>query len=192
MNTVKIKTNCAADRFYATIRLASLLVFLLFTIHCSLLIAEGQDGEPDSAPPPLKQITKDEQAKLDAETDPKLRMILELNMMSLHISDAEKDYTTRDYDAMYRELGRFQFLIDDGLAFLAKINRSDKRLLDHYKRYEITLRGFVPRIEIIRREAPPEYEPYLGRLLKYIREARERALDPMFSDTVVPVVNKKP
>ncbi len=168
--------------------------FLLLSTLYSLLStsAAAQDDPPDSAPPPLKAISKDERRTLDSETIPKMRTATDLRLMDARIADAEKQNAAKDFDAMYKDLGAFQYLIDDGLIFLKGLDPHDKKMLDYYKRFEIGLRGFTPRIELIRRELPTEYEPYLGHLLKYVREAREKALDPMFSDTVIPVVNKKP
>ena len=54
------------------------------------------------------------------------------------------------------------------------------------KRFEIGLRGFAPRIERLRREVPARYELYIRTLGIYVRDARSKALEPMFGNAVRP------
>jgi hypothetical protein len=63
---------------------------------------------------------------------------------------------------------------------------NDKKNLDNYKRLEIGIRSFMGRLEVVRRELPIRYEKYVRDLIKYLRESRSRALEPQFSDTVLP------
>ena len=172
--------------------------FLLFTFYFLIgtfaflltpLSASAQDDPGDSAPPPIKAISKSEHAQLDADTDAKSRTRLSLTLMELRLEEAEKHNAAKDYDGMYKELGAFQYLIDDALGFLERQDVNRKRMLDNFKRLEIALRRVTSRIEVIRRELPAEYDPYLRHLLKFIRATREKILDPMFSDTVLPVKN---
>ena len=51
---------------------------------------------------------------------------------------------------------------------------------------EIGLREFPPRLEAIRRDLPLEYEDYVRRLIRYLRQARTIATEPLFGDTVLP------
>ena len=163
------------------------LVFCLslFTIHFSLFTsAWAQDDE--SAPPPLKMITKDERTRLEAEGDPKVRTKLAVELIRSHIDAAEKANAAGSFDTMFRELGDFRGLVDYSLAFLQRAGADDKKTLDNYKRLELTLRAATPRIEAIRRELPMRYENYVRELLNYIRDARKKATEVMFSDTVLP------
>ena len=64
----------------------------------------------------------------------------------------------------------------------------DKKVLDNYKRLEISLRSYMSRVEVIHRDLPVKYEEYVRGLMKYLRIARTKALDPQFSDTVLPGV----
>jgi hypothetical protein len=48
------------------------------------------------------------------------------------------------------------------------------------------LRQFRPRLELIRRDIPVKYEAYVRNLIIYLREARAKAVEPFFSDTIVP------
>ncbi len=77
-------------------------------------------------------------------------------------------------------------LLDNTLDFLGKQDSNKGKVLDNYKRLEIGLRGFAPRLETIRRDLPLRYEDYVHKLLKYVRDSRSRAVEPMFGSSVVP------
>lgn len=147
----------------------------------------AQDPQTDLAPPPLLIISKEERKKLDLETDPKDRIKVASDLMDARLDIAEKLNANAEFDAMFKELGGFHALVGNSLDFLNRRSTSNPRVLDAYKRFEIDLRQFMPRLEAIRRELPSRYEDYVRRLLRYVREARAAAVDPMFSDTVIPV-----
>jgi hypothetical protein len=166
--------------------LASYFAFLLLTFAFMLVQpAAAQDDPPDTAPPPLKIVSKDERQKLAAEDDIKDRTNLALQMMNIRLGTAEKHSANKDFDAMFRELGFFHGLVDDSVTFLEKRDAGNKKVLDTFKKLEMGLRGFIPRLETVRRELPLRYEDYVRHLMKFVREARARAIDPMFSDNVV-------
>ena len=60
------------------------------------------------------------------------------------------------------------------------------KVLNNFKRIELSLRKYINRLELIRRDLPLEYEPYVRRLTKYVREARTKAVEPLFGETVLP------
>ena len=162
------------------------LYFSLLVFNFSLLSVFAQD-DTELAPPPLRTVTKDERVKLAAITDVKSRTKLALDMMNLHLMTAEQLNTNADFDGMFRELGGFQGLLDNSLDYLVKQDSDSNKVLDNFKRMEIGLRGFTPRIEAIRRDLPTRYEDYVHKLLLYVRDARTRAVDPLFSDKVVQI-----
>lgn len=167
------------------------MCFSLFTLLFSLAgEALGQEETTESAPPPLKIISKDEISRLVAKTDPKDRTKVSLEMMNLRLTTAEKTASMRDFDGMYRELGFFHALMDDALTFLHERDNGNGKILDSFKRLEIALRGMATRIEVIRRELPLKYDPYVRKLTQYLRTARARATDSLFDDSVLP--GKKP
>jgi hypothetical protein len=149
----------------------------------------AQDDPPDTAPPPLKIIAKDDRLKLDAENDLKDRTKIAIQIMNTRLSIAEKRSAEKNFDMMFRELGFFHALVDDSLVFLEKQNSQDKKVLETLKRLEIGLRAFLTRLETVRRDLPLRYEDYVLQLMKFVRDARTRAIDPMFSDDVVKVKN---
>ena len=175
--------------------------FSLFAFGFSLLLcfscisAAAQDEQPpqqqpqpeDAAPPPLKMISRAEKSSLDAEADISSRTKLSLTLMENRLGSAESFYNQNRFDEMFVELGGFSALINNALDFLKKNdNGRNGKVLNNFKRLELNLRRFAPRIELIRRELPAKYEFYVRGLLKTVRAARSQAVEPMFADTVVP------
>lgn len=111
--------------------------------------------------------------------------------MDGRIAKAEKLYSSSDFDGMFTELGGFQALMDYSLDTLAKGPNQDKNL-NFFKKIEIGLRGFATRLEIIRHELPLRYDKYVSILLKYVRDARTKAVEPLFGNSVVPSSPAKP
>lgn len=140
------------------------------------------------APPPLKILSKTEKKQLDEVTDLKKRTILALELMDAKLKKIEELDNQNEFAKMYEELGGFHALMDYTLNFLYR-NNANRKNLNNLKRYEMGLRTFPPRIEVIRRELPIKYESYLRELLKIIRDTRSKAIEPFFGNTVVPNLN---
>ena len=173
-----------------TFPVTSLFVFALLLFFSLGTYAQPPDDEdepfdPDAAPPPVRAMSTQERNQLDAEQGLKDRTKLALALMSSRLSKAEELNAKNQYPAMYNELGGFHALMDDTLEFLETAPRKDKTL-DNLKRFEMTLRSFAPRLGLIRREIPTEYDHYVRSLLRYLRDARTRAIEPLFSNSVVP------
>ncbi|HEY0658535.1 MAG TPA: hypothetical protein VGD05_08675 [Pyrinomonadaceae bacterium] len=140
------------------------------------------------APPPLKIISKSEKKLLEETPDVKKRTILALQLMESKLKVIEELDNQNEFAKMYEELGGFHALMDYTLNFLY-LSNGNRKNLSNLKRYEMGLRVFPPRIEVIRRELPVKYEPYLRELLKVIRDTRSKAIEPFFGNTVVPNAN---
>ena len=160
------------------------ILFAAFSAPDSLFAQQLSPSE--MPPPPLKILSLPEKKMLDGETDVKKRTALALEMMNFRIQKAEECDSHNDFSQMYSELGGFHALMDYALNFLNRSNSSSSKNLGNFKKYEMGLRGFPSRIELLRRELPVKYEYYLSDLLKDIRDARSKAIEPFFSDTVVP------
>ena len=158
--------------------------FLLFTfvsLNCPSVF-----GQIELAAPPIKALIKDEKEKLEAEKDIKKRLTLALQLMEIRLKNGETLNAEENYVDMFTELGFFHALMDNTLNFLERNNVGSGKVLNYYKRFEISLRGFIARLEVIRRELPPRYEYYVKSLVKAVRDARSRAVEPLFDDAVVP------
>lgn len=162
-------------------------IFCLFALilAASPLITAAQTDPDESAPPPVRAISRDEGIQLNREKDVKARTLVALNLMNARIAAAEKAAALEDFEKMYTELGGFLGVLDNTFDFLLRSDTNSDKVLGNFKRFEIGLRGFVPKIEVIRRELPLRYEPFVKSTIKYIRDARSRALEPLFGDTVV-------
>lgn len=164
--------------------------FLLITVNCSLLTVQAQDETPKEitappAPPPLKIIPKEEKKQLDEQTDIKKRTKLALVLMEERLKEAETLYSQEQYREMFDKLGSFQALVDNTLDFLNQNDNGRGKVLSNFKRFEMSLRAFLPRLELIRRELPTQFEPYVRNLAKYVRDARSKAVEPFFDETIV-------
>lgn len=166
-----------------------------FALAVSLTLfvsASAQEGPEDVAPTPLKVFSKKERDRLRAELDLKDRTKLALELMDVRLTNGERFSEEGDPGRMYTELGGFHALMDHMIEHLDRLDPNRGRVLDSYKRFEIGLRKYTPRLEILRREVPLRYEPYIEKLLNYVRNTRARALKPMFADTVVEDTDTRP
>ncbi len=161
--------------------------FSLFAFNFLLSSAAlAQSDVRELAPPPLKIISKNEILRLNEKSKIKDRTKLSLELMKDRLAAAEKLTATADFDGMFRELGVFHGIMDDAVAFLDKRESDSGKVLDNFKRLEIGLRAFGPRIAVIHRELPLKYEHYVRKLMAYLRDARTTATESLFDDTVVP------
>jgi hypothetical protein len=158
---------------------------LAFAIILVLDFAAAAQYPADAAPPPIKMLSKSEKLDLNSRTDPKGRTELALELMDKRLKSAEKLRVDENYSLMYAELGGFHALMDDNLSFLLRSNSKEGKQLNSLKKFEIGLRTFVSRLESVRRDLPSNFDPYLKMLLKSIDEAREKAMAPFFSNTVI-------
>ena len=134
-------------------------------------------------------MSDDEKAKLASVPEVKRRTKLILELMEARLARSEALVTQEEYDQMFLELGGFHALMDSMLQFLDKKDKDSGKVINNYKRFEIGLRRFTPRLEVIRRGIPVRYELYLKDLIKNLRAARAKAIEPLFDDTVVPTKN---
>src|SRR4051794_3999248 len=142
-------------------------------------------GDEITFPPPVRVASKAEREKLATAKSIKDRTRIALELMEIRLAAAEKSVAATDFDGLYRELGCFEGILDDQLDYMIRTDNDSGRALDNFKRLEIGLRTFTPRIESIRRELPLRYEPYVRSVGRSIRDARSKALEPLFSDTVI-------
>ncbi len=196
MRGININSKVSGEIMFSLsslIRRFSLFTFsflLLLCFFCASASAQDeslQQPQPeDAAPPPLKMISKAEKSSLDAEANVSDRTKLSLTLMETRLGSAENFYNQNRFSEMFVELGGFSALIDNSLNFLKKNDDGrNGKVLNSFKRLEINLRRFAPRIELMRRELPAKYEFYVRGLLKSVRAARSQAVEPMFDDTVV-------
>lgn len=161
--------------------------FLFLAVFCSIFEAQAQSEKPKNlVPPPLVLLSDNEKEQLEAQKDLKKRTDLALQLMEARMKNAEELSSQRQYKEALNEFGAFQALINNTLRFLNRNNTGNRKVLNNYKRFEISLRNYSPRLEIIRREMPIRYGYHVQTLMKYVRDARTKATEPIFGDTVLP------
>lgn len=165
-------------------------MLLVCAFVVSLNVAAQSTFDDEAAPPPLRLISQEEKSRLAAESDVKRRTKLGLELMESRLKQAESFDADDDHDQMFVQLGAFHGLMDSMLEFLNNSDKDSGKVLNNFKRFEIGLRGFTPRLELIRRDLPIKYEQYVRILIKNLRNARAKAIEPLFDDTIVPT--KKP
>jgi len=172
----------AASR--SAIRFICIVFVSLFIAAAASPVFAQDEDHIDAAVPPLKFMSDGERKQLNAESDIKDRTQLALDLMDRRLTNAEAKFAESDFEQMYKELGSFNALMDDTLRYLDRQYRRARRgkVLDNYKRFEIGLRRLAPRIQLLRRELPIEYDPYVKNLVRYVRDAREKAVEPFFGN----------
>lgn len=189
----KLNIGRTKEKFYIDSQKSLLFFCLIFTFTVTLAapVFAQQEQSVDVAPPPLKFVSKNEKTQLSAETNVKKRTVLALTLMDARLVSAETFINQKQYDKMFDELGGFHALIDDTLNYLIKYDSDSGKILNNFKRLEMSLRKYSPRLELIRREVPNRYEPYLRGLIIDLRLARSKAVEPLFSNSIVPDDNQK-
>ena len=158
----------------------SLVALVLFLAPEAL----GQDNLPlISAPPPMKFVSRDERAQLSAARDAKARTRATIELAEARLSRAEQLTAGQQYEAASAELGVYQGLVEDALAYLGGGEAKNQR--DIYTRLELALRAHSPRLESIRRVTPSEYAIHVKAICECARNARTEALNAFYGDTVI-------
>ena len=159
---------------------------LLFAAMCAPALG-GQDPRPQdqTAPPPLKVITRAERTQLNESKDAKARVKITIELAETHLGNAENHTSQRNYDNAAAEAGMYWALVDDALSFMKTVERDNNRKRDLYKRLELALRAHGPRLSIIRRSTPAEYAVWIKEIEDFARRGRTEALNSFYGNTVV-------
>ncbi|CAN5670229.1 hypothetical protein BH24ACI3_BH24ACI3_06680 [soil metagenome] len=161
-----------------------LVLFIVFILAALPAVAQ-KTPEYDTAPPPLRIMSPDEREKLDKESGVRKRTELALSLMDLRLTEANNANSRDQLDEIFTHLAAFHAMMEDTLVFLEASDTNKSRVLLNFKRLEIGLRKFTPRLEMIRREMPLTHEFYVRTLMRRLRDARTRAVEPLFGETVL-------
>lgn len=144
----------------------------------------------DTAPPPLKVISRLEREQINEAEGSKERVKLTMELADSHLANAESKTTAQDFNGAAAEAGKYWALIEDVFAFMKTMKTDNNKRRDLYKRIELRLRAHGPRLNVLRRSTPAEHSVWLKRLEDYAREGRTEALNSFYGHTVVH--DKKP
>lgn len=183
----KLRLNYLFDKkqFVSMLIILAAYGFLCFPVEIF-----AQDKPDDIVPPPLNILNKDEKKQLEAETKMKDRTKLALELMENRLVKSAQFAEKNQYQNSLDELGGFQALIRNTLNYLKQFE-SQKASLKNFKRFEITLREFLPKLEHIRREMPLEYSYRVREMMKFVQDTRTKAIEPMYGDTVLSTLQRK-
>jgi len=160
---------------------------LAFSLLSGVSVSAQEEEIPANlAPPPVKVISKEERSALGGLNDVKDRTKLAIDLMEARLRKAETLNTSESYSDCLNELGSFNALMNDTLKFLNRNDDGRGKVMGTFKKFEMALRAFMPRIELIRRELPDNFEFHVRSLLRTVRDTRAKAVEPFFSSTVVP------
>jgi hypothetical protein len=174
--------SLSAAKSHALLFFATCLIMLCVTLPAR---AQESDSTLQTAPPPMKFVSRDERAQLAAAHDAKARTRAGIELAESHLQRAEELSSAHDYINASAELGNYQGLIEEALRFLKDTGRTDGKARDLFKRIELALRAHSPRIETIRRTTPYEYAVNVKAIARFTREARADALNAFYGDTVM-------
>ncbi len=159
------------------------VVLILFL---STVSAPGQDEPPDDlVPPPLSVVSKGEKESLEAEKKMSDRTKLALEFMDLRLQKSESLAEKDEFEGSLDQLGHFRALMNNTLAFLLR-NSDRKSSLKNLKRFEMKLKDFIPRLELVRRVMPYRFGYHVRHLIFSVRDTREKSIEPFYGDTVIP------
>jgi DNA repair ATPase RecN len=169
-------------------QLLNLFLFTLFIFNFSLLTIHSQDDPPkDVAPAPEKILFESEENALKKENGIKARTELSLKFMNVRLANAQDLVQKPKFKDALNELGSYQKLLEDALSFLKKNNTESGKVKNNLMRLEMILRKHTVALENIRREMPYKFGWHVEKLMKYIDDAREEAIEPLYDNNVVKI-----
>lgn len=164
-----------------------LVVCLLFSVcYLPLAVLAQDEIPPDVAMVPDITIPEAEKNSLEAEKDVKKRTKLSINLMESRLKTSEMLVQEPKFQEALNEIGVYQGLLEDSFNFLEKNNVKSDKVQDNFRNLELVLRKHMTRLELIRREMSYKYGWHVQKLMKLVREIRSKAVEPLFSDSVIP------
>ena len=158
---------------------------LIISAWFAPVLAQDPKTPDETAPPPLRIISREERAQINSEKDSKDRIKLTLELASAHLTAAENETSRQDYEKAAAAAGRYWALVDDAFIFLKPMKTESNKTRDLYKRVELALRAHGPRLATIRRSTPIEYSVWIKDIEDLARKGRTEALNSFYGHTVV-------
>jgi hypothetical protein len=162
----------------------SALLLLLAVLYVPVVSAQDSPVQDQVAPPPLKIISREEQAQITGSKDVKGRVRTTLDLAEARLAEVETLTTEHDYPAALASAGRYWALLDDVFRFLKGIKGDNNKTRDLYKRIELALRAHGPRLIAIRRGTPAEFSFWMKEIEDVARNGRTEALNSFYGNTV--------
>jgi hypothetical protein len=167
-------------------QLSVFFCFVLIYISLSPTFFAQDEIPADVAAVPNKSFSESEKKSLDNEKNVKKRTQLSIDFMEARLRTTESLIQEPKFQEALNEIGIYQGLLEDSFSFLEKNDLKNDKVQDNFRKLEIVLRKHITRLELIRREMTYKYAWHVQKLMKFVREIRAKAVEPLFSDTVVP------
>jgi hypothetical protein len=165
------------------IRVAQMI--LVWAIASMTALGQPETRHQDTAPPPLKVISRADRAQIDEAKNAKARVKVTLELADTHLASSESETAQQNFDGAAAAAGRYWALVHDVFEFLKTMNRDNDKTRDLYKRVELSLRAHGPRLSAIRRGTPVEYAVWMKEIEDLARKGRTEALNSFYGHTVV-------
>ena len=167
-------------------------ILLLATIVAPALGGQEPRVQVQTAPPPLKIITRLDRTQINESKDPKARVKTTIELAETHLLNAENQTLQREFDNAAAEAGLYWALMEDVFVFMKTMDRDSNKRRDLYKRLELTLRAHGPRLNTIRRTTPADYAVWIKEIEELARKGRTEALNSFYGNTVLRDNTEKP
>ncbi|MEK6280946.1 MAG: hypothetical protein AABN95_11390 [Acidobacteriota bacterium] len=168
------------------------LIFLVTAVNVAAISGQEPHRPPDTAPPPLKTVSRVERSQIDEADGPKDRVKITIALAETHLTNAEARSTQSDFTGASGAIGRYWALIEDAFGFLKTMKTDSNKTRDLYKRVELALRAHGPRLTAMRRNTPAEYSVWIKEIEEFARNGRTEALNSFYGHTVFREANAKP
>jgi hypothetical protein len=147
--------------------------------------AQEPRAQDQTAPPPLKIITRLERNQINETKDEKHRVKLSIELAETHLTNAESQTSQQQFDVAAAQAGMYWAIIEDVFGYMKTLDRDNNRKRDLYKRLELSLRAHGPRLTIMRRSTPAEYAVWIKEIEEFARQGRTEALNSFYGHTVL-------
>lgn len=165
--------------------IGSTQILVLFALLWTMApAAQDPPVQDQTAPPPLKIISRSDRSQIDACKDAKDRVRMTLELALVHLTEAETQTSQHEYPVAAAAAGRYWALVEDVFGFLKTMKLDSNKTRDLYKRVELALRGHGPRLTAIRRGTPAEYSIWIRKIEDFARDGRTEALNSFYGNTV--------
>ncbi len=161
----------------------------MVALVCALCLTVAPQAQEvvvqEETAPPRKFVPDSDRAKLAAVYKTKDRVKLSLQLAESRLQLANSHTEASRYIEAGNELGIYQALVEDLLIYVHQNAGSKNKMRDTFKHIELALRSHVPRLETLRRVTPSEDAVHVRTCIVFVRDARTRALEAFYDDTVL-------
>jgi UDP-N-acetylmuramate-alanine ligase len=159
-------------------------VFVLFLFVVAESLGQDEEEPKDLAPPAPKILAEEDKKQIDNAGNIRKQAQVAMLLMEEKLKEAEVAADGQNYRNVLNALGNYHALLNYSLEILIESTKKDKKAFRALKDFEISLRRHTPRLELIRRQIPYSYGWHVQKLIRIVRQARTRAIEPMYGEAI--------